>query len=240
MTSFMSDMERIGCPRCAKFINKEASMSKFPLKPFELVNLQIKERNRLMAYNCLKSMIEKTEEENIMAFVQHENLVGVTKEVINFINKPGEFASYQRPLVSEKGAQPVEELKGWALANILVQLQEVGLSEEVKPQFKTSAEERELLRRQEVKYLANLNLESVLGPFPALDIDLESADFLEPGHLEVSPRFQEFFDRHSKGQVFACTPLSMLQNNYAQNFAAAEGHSFAQESSDEEERLFNS
>lgn len=81
-------MERIGCPKCAKFMNKEASMSKFPLKPFDLVTLTNKEKNKLMAYNSLKSLIEKTDEENILAFVSKENLIDVTKEIINFINNP--------------------------------------------------------------------------------------------------------------------------------------------------------
>jgi hypothetical protein len=50
-----------------------------------------------MAYNMLKSLIEKQSDENIVSFVGKDHLIEVTKEILAFLNKPETFASYKRP-----------------------------------------------------------------------------------------------------------------------------------------------
>ena len=54
-------------------------------------------RERSIAHTILRTVLKQGDQETFVGFVGREHLIGVAKNMIDFMNKGEEFMSYQRP-----------------------------------------------------------------------------------------------------------------------------------------------
>jgi hypothetical protein len=54
-------------------------------------------REKSIAHNILRTVLQRGDQETFVGFVGREHLIGVAKQMIDFMNKGEEFMQYQRP-----------------------------------------------------------------------------------------------------------------------------------------------
>ena len=141
-------------------------------------------REKSIAHNILHTVLKQGDQETFIGFVGREHLIGVARQMINFMNKGEEFLSYQRPaqviqderLSSDKSFRR-DLIKRHALGSAIYDQGESGYQQ---LPFKHNEDDIQYQRAYEIKHLQKVALADIFGDIEGLGIEFAKEDFVDP------------------------------------------------------------
>ncbi|CDW77264.1 UNKNOWN [Stylonychia lemnae] len=227
-TSWISDIHRSGCQTCASFLNRN-KVSAYPSKPVQLLSQKqmpsFKDREQSIAYSILRTMVELPKEQNFVVYVGNDHLLGVTKQMVNFLNNGEQFMSYKRPpqIIGDKEMLKNDELrheylKRQALSQVIYDDNEMM---DAIPPFVHTKEDLYFKQASVLKQMKNVIMGNFVNDIDDLHIEFnKDEDYIKEkqGHksqqlVEDDKYLKEYLD--NKGGRLKCLSLSYMQGNFA-------------------------
>lgn len=141
-------------------------------------------REKSIAHNILRTVLKHGDQETFIAFVGREHLIGVTRQMIEYMNKGEEFLQYQRPpqvieepkLTTDKNYRR-ELIKRHALGSSIY---DEGDSDYSSIPFRHNEDDNQFQKVYEIKNLQKVSLADIFGDIEGLGIDFAKEDFVDP------------------------------------------------------------
>lgn len=226
-TGWLANNLRFGCVKCAPFLTRQ-KLPMYPLRPQQLMHgrQQIPQqalKEQAIGHNILKSTVLNYNEQNFVAYVNQDNLFGITKEMVKFLHDGESFMSYQLPLPYIEGIEKTdtarrdEALRRQALQSVLNDDDEVTM-----PPFPHDDSDITKLKSFELGYQEHISLASHFNDMDHLGIEFKEGEDLVAQSKEVldqaiaeQPLLENYFAQKKHGSdLLKCYPLSYLQGNF--------------------------